>query len=335
MKPFIITLIFTLGLGAIATAQDKPLVVATTSILQDITQAIAGEHLEVRSLVPIGGDPHLYEPIPQDAVTITAADLILTNGLTLEGWLNEFIANSGTSARVVTTTEGITPIQSATYAGSPDPHAWMDAQNGITYARNIAAALIALDPDHTDAYNAALAAYVARLEEVDADIRAMIANIPEAQRVLITSHDAFQYFGRRYGLRLESILGTSTDAQAQTSDINRLYQVIKKQQVPAIFIESTINPQTMKQIAQDTKVSIGGKLFSDSLGPDDSPAATYIGMLLWNAKTIMDALSIESDLADADDETRPTNNSRARWYLIITGLVLLIGAGLLYTFSKR
>lgn len=334
MKP-ILTLLLFAAWGLTATAQDKPLVVATTSILQDITQTIAGAHLDVRSLVPIGGDPHLYEPIPQDAITITDADLILTNGLTLEGWLNEFIANAGTSARVVVTTEGITPIQSATYASSPDPHAWMDAQNGITYARNIAAALIALDPDHADAYQMALDAYVARLEEVDADIRAMIANIPEAQRVLITSHDAFQYFGRRYGLRLESILGTSTDAQAQTSDINRLYQVIQKQQVPAIFIESTINPQTMKQIAQDTKVSIGGKLFSDSLGPEDSPAATYVGMLLWNAKTIMDALSTENDLADATDETRPQGNSRTRWYLIITGLVLLIGAGLLYTFSKR
>lgn len=334
MKPFLI-LILALAVHLSAIAQEKPLVVATTSILKDITQSIAGDRVEVRSLVPIGGDPHLYEPIPQDAITITAADLIITNGLTLEGWLTEFIANSGTEAQVIVATEGITPIQSATYAGSPDPHAWMDAQHGITYARNIAAALTALAPADAAAFAESLSAYEARLTEVDADIQAMIDNIPEAQRVLITSHDAFQYFGRRYGLRLESILGTSTDAQAQTSDINRLYQVIQKQRVPAIFIESTINPQTMKQIAQDTKVSIGGKLFSDSLGPDDSPAATYIGMLLWNAKTIMDALSIENDMPEVGSDTDAPNPSRARWYLIITGLVLLIGAGLLYTFSKR
>ena len=303
-------------------ANEKPKVVATTTIIEDITKQLSGDKVEVISLVPVGGDPHLYDPVPQDAVKIANADLILKNGLTLEGWLNEFIENSGTKAQIFTVTEGVKPIESSAYANSPDPHAWMDASNGIIYAENIKKALIAIDGENTADYEAAFEVYKAKLEATGLQIKAMIDSIPADKRILITSHDAFQYYGRKYGLKLESILGTSTDAQAQTSDINRLYKVIKESKVPAIFIESTINPQTMKQIAKDTKIKIGGKLYADSLGAPDSEAGTYIGMLLWNTR------NIANELLERVSETNTTKEEKSPnswWLMLIIGILLLGG----------
>ncbi len=330
MKIINFTLLIVLLAINTALAQ-KPKIVATTTIISDITSQIAGDKVNVISLVPIGGDPHLFEPIPQDAIKITEADLILMNGLTLEGWLNEFIENSGTKAKVVTTTKGITPIESSAYANSPDPHAWMDASNGIIYAENIKNALVDLDAQNKDFYEKNFADYKIKLEKLNIQIRAMLDSIPQEKRVLITSHDAFQYYGRKYGIRLESILGTSTDAQAQTSDINRLYQVISESKVPAIFIESTINPQTMMQIARDTKIRIGGKLYADSLGQPDTEAGTYIGMLLWNTRNIMNGLL--GRMTQEENTTDNNKGSNSNWVFIGIIAILLTG-GTWYMFRK-
>ena len=279
--------------SASLTAAELPRVVSSATIFSDMAARIGGDLFHFESIVPIGGDPHLHEPTPRDAQIVSRADLILVNGLTFEGWLNELIENSGTDARVVTITEGIDPIASTTYQNATDPHAWMDASRGVEYITNILAALIALRPEQEQTLRTNFTAYKAEIEALDQYISEQINAIPKNRRILITSHDAFQYYGRRYGIRLESILGTSTDADVQTSDIIRLNKVISSTEVPAVFVESTINPKLLQQLASDNGIKVGGKLYADSLGDEDTPAGTYIGMLRYNTDTIVKGLSME------------------------------------------
>lgn len=324
---------------SIANAQSK--VIATTTITADIAQNIAGNRFEITHIVPVGGDPHLYEPVPQDAQLVAKADLILVNGLTLEGWLTEFIGNSGTKAKVVVVSESIKPVKSKKY-NSPDPHAWMTAANGIIYARNIMKALVAYSPENTEYFTKNFNTYKKQLEQLEVLIFQEINKIPKKQRVLITSHDAFQYFGRHYGIRLESILGTSTDAEAQTADVMRVQKVIAETGVPSVFIESTINPKLLRQIAEDNGVEIGGELFSDSLGELGGDGETYLEMLRHNATTISYALK-----GDATEEVQNTRNivsdsgseklqkanesDEMNWGLVgIIALFLLGGFGFMY-----
>ena len=321
MKKYLLYIMM-LVLPTFAKAQEKPLVVASASIFADMAENISGGLVEVASIVPIGGDPHIYEPTPGDVQLVTKADLILVNGLTFEGWMRELIENSGTKAKVVRITEGIQPIESIKYKNSSDPHAWMDAKNGLTYIKNIKNALSELDTDNADKYDFNYNIYHQQLEELDIEIEQAIQTIPEKQRVLITSHDAFRYYGKRYGIRVEAILGTSTDAEAQTSDIMRLNKVISESSVPAVFIETTVNPKLLKQIASDNQVGIGGALYSDSIGDKDSPAPTYLDMLKYNTRTIVDALSKEAVKKEVstDDET-----SSSYWLYALLGIVLIGG----------
>src|SRR5690606_1580541 len=257
------------------------------SIFADMANASGGDLIEVQSIVPIGGDPHIYEPTPGDVRRLLKADLILKNGLTFEGWLESLIANSGSKAPAITLTEGINPITSSQYQNATDPHAWMDPVNGKVYVQNIRKAFAAMLPEHTAAIDSAAESYLARLDALDAYIREQIRRIDSTKRILITSHDAFHYFGRRYGIQLEAILGTSTDADVRPSDIVRVQEVIRQNKVPAVFLESTINPKLLQQIATDNRIRIGGKLYSDSLGEEGSPAGTYIGMIRHNTDVIV------------------------------------------------
>jgi ABC-type Zn uptake system ZnuABC Zn-binding protein ZnuA len=302
------------------TAQDKPLVVSTASMIHDIAVHIGGDLFAYEMIVPIGGDPHIYEPTPSDAQLCSRANLILKNGLTFEGWILKLIDNSGTSAPSITVTEGVIPIASALHANATDPHAWMDASNGVIYAKNISEAMIQLLPQHTETLRQNYLSYKNALEELDRYIAQRIQSIPENKRILITSHDSFHYYGKRYGLRLESILGTSTDADVQTADIRRLNEVIRTSQVPAVFVESTINPKMLEQIAHDNNIAVGGKLFSDSLSDKDGPAATYIGMLRYNTDTIFEGLSKERN--DNANSPNTTGGSTWLWVLLLAPVVL-------------
>ncbi|MAT53875.1 MAG: hypothetical protein CMN32_05295 [Saprospirales bacterium] len=296
---------------------EKKLVVASASIFADMAKNIAGDLVEVESIVPIGSDPHIYEPTPADARLVSKADLLLVNGLTFEGWLTGLIENANTSAPVVTITEGIEPIK-AVYKNSTDPHAWMSAANGLIYIENIYKALVALDPENEQTYTFNYNVYRQQLEDMDRYIMEAVKQIPEQQRILITSHDAFQYYGRRYGLRLESVIGISTEAEAQTSDVIRLNKIIRESKVPAVFIESTVNPKLLEQIANDNHVRIGGKLYSDSIGGPDSPAPSYLDMLKYNTDTIVAALtSTQSDPVD------PAEGGSAVWLWALVGLAFI------------
>ena len=288
MRPLFIGMLL---LGSTAAIAQKPKVIASASIFADMAQTIAGDLAEIKSVVPIGGDPHRYEPTPGDAKLVQNADLILINGLTFEGWMQELIENSGTKGKTILITKNIIPIASDLHAGATDPHAWMTASNGMIYIKNIYEALVELLPEEKEVLRKNYDAYKAQLEALDAEIFSLIRSIPEGQRVLVTSHDAFNYYGSRYGLTLSAVMGISTESDAQTADMKRVINNIREFNVPAIFIESTINPKLIQQIATDLSVKIGGELYADSVGEPGSDGDTYIKMLRHNTKTIAEALS--------------------------------------------
>ena len=321
MRILFVTL-FSLFTYSTAMAQAKPQVVATASMLLDMAQNIAGDHLEVKCIVPIGSDPHLHDPTPRDARLVANAQMVLKNALTFEGWLDELIRNSGTEAKIITVTEGISPIASDQYKNAKDPHAWMDVSLGLQYIKNIKNAFVELAPEHAASFEQNYANYKKQLEELDQFILDEIKKIPAEKRILITSHDAFQYYGRRYGIKLEAVIGTSTDAEVRTSDITRLNKVIKENKIPAVFVESTINPKLLQQLARDNDIQIGGELYADSIGDKDSPAPSYIEMMRHNTEMIVKALSRDiSEVANTTQEETSGN----RW--ILFGLVGLLFVG--------
>ena len=198
----------------------------------------------------------------------------------------------------------------------------MDPTNGLIYIENVKNALIALDPGNKDIYEFNYGLYRQQLEDLDRYIRQAISGIPEQRRILITSHDAFRYYGKRYGIDVQAILGTSTDADAQTSDIVRLNRIIQESGIPAVFIETTVNPKLLQQIATDNHIAIGGKLYSDSIGDKNSPAPTYLDMLRYNTDTIVAALSRERP--PADPATTPAGGGNLGLFIVL-GLLLVSG----------
>ncbi len=327
LSAFILLLAFSLFTSQ-STAQEKPNVVATASMIADMAQQIGSDKINVACIVPIGGDPHLHEPTPRDAKLVSKADLLLMNGLTFEGWLTELIENAGTNAPTILVTKDVQPIESLKYKNSTDPHAWMDASNGLIYIKNIRDALTELDPSNKSFYNDQYNRYRQQLEETDQYIKTQIQTIPEERRILITSHDAFQYYGRRYGIRLEAAMGISTDVDVQTSDMVRLNKVIKSSGVPAIFMESTINPKLLKQLAADNDIVIGGELYADSIGDEDSPAPTYLDMLRHNTDVIVSALTQEKSKGEKpnDSGAREAGSTVNNWWLLgVVGLLCLGG----------
>lgn len=295
-------------------------ILTTTSVLQDMAAEIAPAQCSVQTIVPRGMDPHTYEAIPSDVELVQASDLIFKNGLKLEGWLEKIIENAGKKGAAVTVTAGIQPITSQEYEGAPDPHAWMDLMLGKIYVKNIRDALITIMPDYADTIEMKYLAYVDKIERLDRLIKRKIKQVPEENRVLITSHDAFQYFGRAYGLELHSLQGLSTDTDIKTGDILNITNLLASRPIPAIFVESTINPKVINQIAKDYHVKIGGELYADALSSEIGPADTYLNMLKHNASVISKALQMKD--TNNDSETL----SYARW--ISYGLIFSIMLGL-------
>ncbi len=323
MRNFFI-LLFSSLLVLVNAQTTKPTVLASASMWADMAKELGGDHINVDLIVPRGSDPHMYEPTPGDAKKVSDADLILINGLTFEGWINDLIANSGTEAETITITQYVTPISSDVYKAATDPHAWMDVRNGIKYCQSIHEAFVKLLPNKKEELKTLYDAYIKELEQLHGYINMSIASIPESQRVLITSHDAFKYFGDAYGVKLEAIQGISTEAEAQFSDMERVTDAIKKYKVPAIFIESTINPKMLKQIAEDNGVTIGGELFADSLGDENASSGTYIGMLKYNTDTIVRAMT------QTKHEEIHANESPNLLIYVVLGLALLLILGFVF-----
>jgi zinc/manganese transport system substrate-binding protein len=269
-------------------AQDKVKVVASFSILGDLVKNVGGDGVEVATLVGPGGDAHVYSPSPADARTLAAARLIVLNGLGFEGFIDRLVQASGTKAVIAVASAGVTPRRSE--GGAIDPHAWQAVGNAEIYVKNIRDALIKVDPAGRETYEANAAAYLARLDRLDRDVRAAISSIPPARRKVITTHDAFGYFGAAYGIAFIAPLGVSTETEASARDIARIIRQVRQDDVPALFVENVSDPRLLRRISAETAARIGGTLYSDQLSGPDGPASTYIDMIRHNVSEIVAAL---------------------------------------------
>ncbi len=276
-----------------AFASDRLQLVASFSILADMARELGGDRVDVVALVGPNADAHNFEPAPQQSAVIAKAKLVIANGLDFEPWLQRLIAASGTSPSVIYASTGVVPNLTThdDHPGAPDPHAWQNVSNARIYAKNITEALKSADPDGRATYDANLERYDVALQALDAKIRASLASLPIERRKIVTTHDAFLYFGQAYGLELMAPIGLSTEAEPSAQDIAKLIRQIKRNNVPAVFIESAINPRLMNQIAAETGAKLGGMLYSDALSDEKGPAGSYITMMEANIKALMQALA--------------------------------------------
>ncbi len=305
---------FLLGLAAIATlpltalAQDKPKLVASFSILGDMAREIGGDRIEVHVLVGPDSDAHVFQPTPADGRAVSQAAVLVVNGLGFEGWLERLQRSAGFKGRLIVASDGVKAMTMAhddhghghghSHGGSgstrkkakdetvPDPHAWQDLANGRVYVDNIARGLAAADPANAAFYAQRADAYKQRLAQLDARLRADFAAIPQTKRRVITSHDAFGYFGKAYGIEFIAAAGVSTDSEPSARQIAALIAQIKKENVKALFVENMSNPKLLQQIGRDAGATIGGELYSDALSPPGGPADSYVKMFEHNAATL-------------------------------------------------
>ena len=314
-----IAVVFSLTLVATASGTpDRPIrAVATFSILGDMVSRIGREHVAVTTLVGPGGDAHVYRPTPAAARAVSEAHVLVVNGLDFEGWLDRLMEASDFGGVRVVATAGIEPIavdddgddhghdddhREGNSAeghsdghddhdhGAFDPHAWQSLRHTVVYADNITAALAKADPDNASTFYRNRAAYVAEMEALDAEIRGMFAELPPSSRTIVTSHDAFQYFGRDYGLTFLAPQGLSTASEASARDVARLIQFIRDQGIRAVFPENVADPRLLQRIADETGAAIGGTLYPGALSGPDGPAPTYLDMMRHNARTLVQAL---------------------------------------------
>jgi zinc/manganese transport system substrate-binding protein len=279
--------------GAPGFAQSKPRVVATFSILADLVSNVGGGRIEIETLVGPDSDAHVYAPTPADAKRVGAATLVFVNGLGFEGWMARLIKASGSKAEVVVAARGIKSRQMAEghHRGDIDPHAWQSVANAKVYVGNIRDALIAADTSGKTAYGTAAADYLKNLDALESEVRDAIAKIPAARRKIITTHDAFGYFQDAYGVSFIAPQGVSTDAEPSARDIARIIGQIRRERIPAVFLENITDPRLLERIAAETGTKIGGTLYSDALTGPDGAAPTYIAMMRHNIRVLAEALT--------------------------------------------
>ncbi|MGN7770098.1 zinc ABC transporter substrate-binding protein AztC [Phyllobacterium sp. 22552] len=295
-------------------------VVSSFSIISDFAKNVGGDKIDLTTLVGPDGDAHVYEPKPSDAAAVAKADVVLVNGLNFEGFLPRLVEASATKAPIVELTKGIEPLKSGEEEhdhasgeehkhegeehkhegeahaheghdhGAYDPHAFQSISNAKIYVKNIADAFCTADAANCDTYKTNAADYTKKLDATEADVKAAIASIPESKRLVITSHDAFGYFEHEYGLKFLAPEGISTDSEASAADIVALIKQIKEDKASAIFVENITNPRLIEQIASETKLNVGGTLFSDALSKPEDGAGTYVEMMQHNITTFKKAI---------------------------------------------
>jgi zinc/manganese transport system substrate-binding protein len=270
-----------------APAQDRVGVVTSFSILGDFVKNVGGERASVTTLVGPDGDVHVYTPAPADAKKVADAKLLVINGLGLEGWLPRLLQASGSKAPIIVATQGVAPLKIGSDA---DPHAWQSVANAKIYVANIRDALAAADPADAAIFRANAERYLALLDTLDGEVREAVAQIPQARRKVISTHDAFGYFAAAYGIEFIAPLGVSTESEASARDIAGIITQIKTLRIPAVFLENISDPRLMRRIATETGTRIGGTLYSDSLTGEKGDAPTYIDMVRHNIKALTSAL---------------------------------------------
>jgi manganese/zinc/iron transport system substrate-binding protein len=306
-KIVLVVLTLSLLLSACATesggnSNGKLNIVTTTGMIADIVKNVGGEYVEVISLMGPGVDPHLYKASEGDIRRLQDANLIFYNGLHLEAQLGEVLEKMNdfniTTVAVADEIDPTALLAHPEYENSYDPHIWFDVTLWMQAVRRVQATLSETDPAHKSAYEANASAYLAQLEELHQYVLSQAETIPAEKRVIITAHDAFSYFGRAYGFEVRGLQGISTESQAGTADVQALAGFIVEQQIPAIFVESSVPQRNVEAVqaavqSQGFDVQIGGSLFSDAMGGEDTPEGTYIGMVRHNIDTIVAALKGE------------------------------------------
>jgi zinc/manganese transport system substrate-binding protein len=279
-----------------AQAADKIKVAASFSVLGDMVRQIGGDRVDVTAFVGPNGDAHVYEPTPGDAKTLAASAVLVINGLGLEGWMTRLQKSSGFTGKVVTATTGIKTRQMEEEEHGrtrkiTDPHAWQSLANGKIYVANIRDGLIAADPAGKETYQSNAAKFLAEIDQVDMQVKAAIAKLPPTRRKLITTHDAFGYFGETYGMEFIAPSGVSTESEASARDVAKIIRQIKAEKIPAVFLENVTDHRLLDQIARETGSKIGGTLYSDALSEPSGPAGTYLDMFRHNIAALAQALS--------------------------------------------
>jgi manganese/zinc/iron transport system substrate-binding protein len=282
--------------GDIADRQIK--VVATTSMIADLARNVGGDRVSVRGLMGPGIDPHLFKASAGDVARLESADIIFYNGLHLEAAMARVLEEMQERRRTVAVTDNIdrtllfTPPQ---FSGNYDPHVWFDVTFWMQAAEKVRDSMVELDPEHAATYRTNAETYLAELDALHTYVKQRAATVPEEKRVIITAHDAFNYFGRAYGFEVRGLQGVSTATEAGAADVLQLADFIAERRIPAIFVESSVPPRSIEALKAAVKsrgfdVAIGGQLFSDALGDIDKPEGTYIGMVRYNVDTIVSAL---------------------------------------------
>jgi zinc/manganese transport system substrate-binding protein len=283
------------GFAGDASAAGKVKAVASFSILGDMVKQVGGDRVEVITLVGPDGDAHVYQPTPADAKNLAASQILFMNGLGFEGWMERLEKSSGFKGKTVIASESVKPLTMVDEdegGGSvTDPHAWQDLENGKIYVANIRDGLIAADPDGKTVYETNAAKYLEAIDKEEKAVKEAIEALPPERREIITSHDAFGYFGAAYGLKIIAPEGVSTESEASAQDVAKIIRQIKAEKIPAVFLENVTDPRLLDQIARETGAKIGGVLYSDALSAPDGPAPTYLDMFRHNVGALTAALS--------------------------------------------
>lgn len=273
--------------------EDKPKVVSTSTMITDWTEQVGGDEIELTGILEPGDDPHVYEPVPADTIALEKADLILYNGYNLEPGLIKLMNSAGANAKKFAVGEVVQPLD-FNYQGrrEPDPHVWGDAKNAIAIVNAIRDQLIELTPENREEFTQNATRLTEELKQLDTWIGEQIQTIPENQRKLVTTHDAFQYYSRAYGIPVVgTLIGISTEEQPSAQTVKQLSDAVKATGVASIFAETTINPALIQTVAEEAGTNIAPQaLYSDSIGAPGSEADTYVKMLVANTRTIVEAL---------------------------------------------
>ena len=285
--------------GSSSGASGKLKVVTTNSILADMTKNIAGDKIELHSIVPVGKDPHEYEPLPEDVKKTSQADLIFYNGINLEtggnAWFTKLVknANKVENKDYFAVSEGVDVIylEGQNQAGKEDPHAWLNLENGILYAKNIAKQLIAKDPKNKDFYEKNLAAYTEKLSKLDQKAKQAFNNIPEEKKMIVTSEGCFKYFSKAYDIKSAYIWEINTEEEGTPEQIANLVRQLRASKVPSLFVESSVDDRPMKTVSQETGLPIFSTIFTDSVAEAGKDGDSYYSMMKWNLDKIIEGLS--------------------------------------------
>lgn len=289
----IVLLLSGCGIQTTTSEGGLPRVVSTSTIIADLAEDVGGDRIEHTGILEPGADPHVYEPVPEDSIALEKANLIFYNGYNLEPGLIKLMKTAGSNAQQVAVGEGVQPLDFQ-YQGQtqPDPHVWGDVKNAIAMVEAIRDSLIKLSPQDQEIFTQNAAKEIEKLQKLDTWVKAQINTIPPERRKLVTTHDAFQYYATAYGLEVAgTLIGISTEEQPSAQTVQKLVEEIKATQVPAIFAETTINPQLIQTVAEEAKIKLSAtQLYSDSIGAPGSEGDSYVKMMVSNTKAIVEAL---------------------------------------------